>query len=31
MFENPVALWGGTNARFFDGTVVEQEARAALS
>jgi predicted TIM-barrel fold metal-dependent hydrolase len=31
MFENPVALWGGTNAKFFDGTVVEQEARAALS
>lgn len=30
-FDNPVALWGGTNPKFFDGTVVEQEARAALS
>jgi hypothetical protein len=29
-FGNPVALWGETNPKFFDGTVVEQEARAAL-
>lgn len=29
-FGNPVALWGGTNPKFFDGTVVEQEARAEL-
>lgn len=31
MFENPVALWAGTNPKFFDGTVVEHQVRAALS
>jgi predicted TIM-barrel fold metal-dependent hydrolase len=30
-FGNPIALWGETNPKFFDGTVVEQEARAVLS
>jgi predicted TIM-barrel fold metal-dependent hydrolase len=29
-FGNPVALWGATNRTFFDGTVVEQEARSLL-
>ena len=27
-FENPVALWAGTNPKIFDGTVVESAARA---
>ncbi|MBV8949344.1 MAG: amidohydrolase, partial [Actinobacteria bacterium] len=31
MFANPVALWGDTNPSFFDGTIVEGEARAELS
>jgi hypothetical protein len=29
-FANPVALWGTTNPRFFEGTVVEEEARSLL-
>ena len=30
VFDNAVSLWGSTNPKFFDGTTVEAEARAAL-
>jgi predicted TIM-barrel fold metal-dependent hydrolase len=31
VFANPVRLWAGNNPDFFQGTVVEQEARAVLT
>ena len=31
VFDNPVRFWGDTNPKFFEGTVVESEARAILA